>query len=156
MFYTLEGVRMNRLLHSLGVELVTHHVVSAIEPGTVTGERIYAEDKPVSWAADTVVLCTMRASRAGFYRELEADRAALQAEGVQALYRIGDCVVPRVVAECVFDGHRLAREIDEADPAVPLPFIRERRVLGKLDQDYDAVVGERGIDHRVSSLVERL
>jgi dimethylamine/trimethylamine dehydrogenase len=153
MFYTLEGVRMNRLLHSLGVELVTHHVLSGIAPGTVSGERIYAEGQPLSWAADAVVLCTMRASRAALYRQLEADRPALRSEGVEALYRIGDCVVPRVVAECVFDGHRLAREIDEANPAVPLPFIRERRVLGKLDRDYDAVVGERGINHTVSSAI---
>ena len=34
---------------------------------------------------------------------------------------------PRTISDAVFDGHRLAREIDEANPAVPLPFIRERR-----------------------------
>jgi dimethylamine/trimethylamine dehydrogenase len=34
-------------------------------------------------------------------------------------------VAPRLIAECVFDGHRLAREIDSPDPAMPLPFLRE-------------------------------
>ena len=43
-----------------------------------------------------------------------------------ALYRIGDCVAPRLLAEAVFDGHRLAREIDAADPEVVLPYLRER------------------------------
>jgi dimethylamine/trimethylamine dehydrogenase len=50
----------------------------------------------------------------------------LHAEGVEALYRIGDCVAPRVAAEAIFDGHRLAREIDSENPAVPLPYRRER------------------------------
>jgi dimethylamine/trimethylamine dehydrogenase len=44
---------------------------------------------------------------------------------VQAIYRIGDCVAPQLLAEVIFDGHRLAREIDSEDPATPLPFLRE-------------------------------
>jgi len=31
-----------------------------------------------------------------------------------------------IVAEAIFDGHRLAREIDSENPAVPLPYRRER------------------------------
>jgi dimethylamine/trimethylamine dehydrogenase len=54
---------------------------------------------------------------------------ALRADGIQALYRIGDCVAPRLIADCVFDGHRLAREIDSDDPATPKPYLRERRVI---------------------------
>jgi dimethylamine/trimethylamine dehydrogenase len=34
-------------------------------------------------------------------------------------------VAPRLIADCVFDGHRLAREIDSDDPSVPLPYARE-------------------------------
>jgi dimethylamine/trimethylamine dehydrogenase len=30
------------------------------------------------------------------------------------------------VAEAIFDGHRLAREIDSENPAVQLPYRRER------------------------------
>jgi NADH:flavin oxidoreductase / NADH oxidase family len=47
---------------------------------------------------------------------------------IEALYRIGDCVAPQLIADCIFDGHRLAREIDSADPATQLPFLRERPV----------------------------
>jgi dimethylamine/trimethylamine dehydrogenase len=47
------------------------------------------------------------------------------------VYRIGDCVSPRIPAEAIFDGHRLAREIDGEDPAVPLPYLRERLVLSR-------------------------
>ena len=34
-----------------------------------------------------------------------------------------------LIADCVFDGHRLAREIDSENPEVPKPFIRERAVI---------------------------
>ncbi len=50
---------------------------------------------------------------------------ALRAEGIEAVYRIGDCAAPGLIADAVFSGHRLAREIDTADPAVPLPVRRE-------------------------------
>jgi dimethylamine/trimethylamine dehydrogenase len=53
----------------------------------------------------------------------------MESEGITACYRIGDCVAPRLIADCVFDGHRLAREIDSENPEVPLPFKRERNVV---------------------------
>ena len=71
------------------------------------------------------MLVTQRESIDGVYRELLADPARLEAEGIEAVYRIGDCVAPRLLADSIFEGHRLAREIDSADPAVALPFIRE-------------------------------
>jgi dimethylamine/trimethylamine dehydrogenase len=46
------------------------------------------------------------------------------------VYRIGDAVAPRLLSEAVFDGHRLAREIDSPDPETPLPYRRERTDLG--------------------------
>ena len=48
------------------------------------------------------------------------------------VYRIGDCVAPRIVADVLFDGHRLGREIDSADPARPLPFRREAWLAGDM------------------------
>lgn len=156
MVYTLENHRQVRLLHELGVTTVPAHVVSAIEPGRVSGYRVYEEWKPVAWQADAVVLVTMRASDDALYRTLEADPDALAATGIAGLYRIGDCVVPRLIADAVFDGHRLAREIDEPNPALPLPFIRERRTLTFTDADFDRVVTDRGIAWPVSSaLAER-
>jgi hypothetical protein len=35
-----------------------------------------------------------------------------------------------MISEAIFDGHRLAREIDGADPAVALSFDRERNLPG--------------------------
>ena len=156
MVYTLENHRQQRLLHALGVVLVPQHEVTSIESGWVHGLRGYHEDVPVTWEADAVVLVTMRRSDDALFRELEADPDALAAAGIRGLYRIGDCAVPRLIADAVFDGHRLAREIDQPDPAVPLPFIRERRTLTWTDADFDAVVADQGIGWPVSSrLAER-
>ena len=48
---------------------------------------------------------------------------------------IGDASAPRMIADSIFDGHRLAREIDSPNPAMPLPFIRERRLWGEATND---------------------
>ena len=41
-----------------------------------------------------------------------------------------------MIAQSIFDAHRLAREIDSDDPSIPLPYIRERRLVGGTDADY--------------------
>ena len=53
-----------------------------------------------------------------------------EAEGIEAVYVIGDAAAPRMIVDSIFDGHRLAREIDSPHPEMPLPFIRERRLWG--------------------------
>jgi len=45
------------------------------------------------------------------------------------VYVIGDAVAPGMPSEAVFDGHRLARELESADPMVPMPWLRERPSL---------------------------
>jgi dimethylamine/trimethylamine dehydrogenase len=144
MFFTLEGWQMNRLLHKLGVRLISEHIITKIEAGKASGCHVFAADRPTEWAADAIVLVTQRVSNDALYKALKADPGGLRADGIAGLYRIGDCVVPRLIAEAIFDGHRLAREIDTANPAVALPFIRENRVLGRSDDDYDATLRRNG------------
>ena len=59
------------------------------------------------------------------FLELATDPQSLQRTGIEGLFRIGDCVAPQLLADVIFDGHRLGREIDSDDPAIPLPFLRE-------------------------------
>ena len=143
MHYTLESKRMLTLLTELGVELVPHHSVTAIEPDRVLGENAYAPGRFVEWRTDAVVLVTQRISNDGLYRELVDQEERWTDAGIEGVYRIGDCVVPRILAEAIFDGHRLGREIDSQNPSVPLPYVRERRLLGAGDRDYDEVLDER-------------
>jgi dimethylamine/trimethylamine dehydrogenase len=124
---TLEGPLLRRHLYEIGVHGRTGTTLTGMEPGHVTAVDEFGE--AVELDADAVVLVTQRRSDDALYRELKAGAETLADEGIEALYRIGDCVAPRIIAESIFDGHRLAREIDAENPAVPLPYTRERLVL---------------------------
>ena len=102
-----------------------------LSEGGVTSAHVYDEEHLTEWGVDSVVLVTQRRSNEALYRELKDSVGidALESEGITGFYRIGDCVAPRLVADCIFDGHRLAREIDSENPEVPLPFKRERHVI---------------------------
>ena len=50
--------------------------------------------------------------------------------GVKAVYLIGDAEAPRLIADATFSGHRLAREIEEPNAQLPLPYKREVAVWG--------------------------
>lgn len=140
--YTGESRRMISRLHDLGVEIVTGHVIDEIQPDVARGHLREYPPEQTAWKADGVVLVTQRIPDTGIYRALIQDRARLDRVGIEAVYHVGDCVAPRPqVADAIFDGHRLAREIDSDDPATPLPWIRERRALGISDRDFDKVVG---------------
>ena len=57
--------------------------------------------------------------------------AALLVCSAESAKANGFSVLARIVADSIFDGHRLAREIDSANPAIPLPFHRERWVMAE-------------------------
>jgi dimethylamine/trimethylamine dehydrogenase len=143
---TLEGDMLRAHLHRAGVRVAHATTITGIAgwpgpadggPGPVRADSgswvVLGHDRygePWSAGCDAVVLVTQQVSDDGLYLELARDPAALAAAGIDALHRIGDAVAPRLLSEAVFDGHRLAREIDTADPAAPLPYHRERAGLG--------------------------
>jgi dimethylamine/trimethylamine dehydrogenase len=124
MFFTGEGFRVNRQIRAAGATVVPNHTVTEVSAAGARGENVWAPD-PVEWEADAVVLVTQREPVDSLYHELSADPGRLEEEGIESVHRIGDCMAPRLIAESIFDGHRLAREIDSADPDTPLPFLRE-------------------------------
>lgn len=126
---TLEGPLLRRRLHDARITLRRGVTLSAIQAGRVAGRDEF--EQPVEIATDAVVLVTQRRSNDALYHELRATPDALSAEGIEALYRVGDCVAPRLTADAIFDGHRLAREIDADDPPVPLPYLRERVTVAR-------------------------
>ena len=123
-YETLEQKLLRRALHDAGVVMHEHVVLDRIAAGSVTGVDEFGE--AVAFEADAVVLVTQRVSNEALYLELAERPDELEAEGIEAVYRIGDCVAPQLIADAIFDGHRLAREIDSDDPATPLPYLRER------------------------------
>jgi dimethylamine/trimethylamine dehydrogenase len=122
---TLEGPILRRHLHDLGIGMRAETWATRIEPGGVACETELGDSFELE--ADAVVLVTQRVSDEALYLELAGDRGSL--EGV---YRVGDCVAPRLIADAIFDGHRLAREIDSDDPSQPLPYLRERPLIADI------------------------
>jgi dimethylamine/trimethylamine dehydrogenase len=127
---TLEGPLLRQRLHDVGVHFHRGVTLEQFEPGLAVGSGEFGER--VEIAMDGVILVTQRVSDEALYLELAALGEALAADGIEAVYRIGDCVAPRSIADAVFDGHRLAREIDSDDPAVPLPARREVTALASI------------------------
>jgi len=114
---TLEGPILRRHLHGLGIGMRAEAWLTRIGAGGAEGETELGDTFAVE--ADAFVLVTQRVSDEALYLEL----AAARREGV---YRVGDCVAPRLIADAIWDGHRLGREIDSPDPARPRPHLRER------------------------------
>ena len=139
--WTGEYFRLNRHFHECGVEQLVSRLVKRIEAGKVVVGVDGHSDRDVEIESDATVLVTQRLSNDALYRELKGDQPALREQGIERLLRVGDCVMPRMtVADAIFDAHRLAREIDSDNPERAKPYIRENRVLGASDEDYDAVL----------------
>jgi dimethylamine/trimethylamine dehydrogenase len=122
--YTAEQVRSQRRLLELGVEIVTAHGLSAFDGREAVLVCAYT-GRSRRIAADAVVMVTARRPNDGLYRAL-CDRLAAGTEGAapKSVRRIGDCQAPAIIAAAVYDGHKLARELDAAIPG-EVPFRRE-------------------------------
>ena len=125
-FETLESHRLRRRLHEIGVRDDDRDLPRVCRARSLAlGTGPY--ETPVRLATDAIVLVTQRISRDGLYRELVGQpEEVLRSAGIEGVYRAGDCVAPRVLGDAIFDGHRLGREIDSGDPALPLAYLRER------------------------------
>jgi dimethylamine/trimethylamine dehydrogenase len=123
---TLEGELLRQHLHMVGVIAHRGVTIERVAQGGIAGVNEFEE--PFALDVDGVVLATQQVSDDALYLELVSDPAALAAAGIEDVYRIGDCVAPRMISEAIFDGHRLAREIDSPHPARALVYDRERGV----------------------------
>ncbi len=148
MEYTLEGANMQRLLHGLGINVIGEHGCSKIEKGRAelfniwgdghkrefkgSGElpRNKVNDSQVWVEFDSVILVTGRVSQDGLYRELKKRKDEWAKNGIDNVFVIGDAEAPRIIADATFDGHRLAREIEDEDPQHQKPYKREQKVWG--------------------------
>src|SRR5204862_6613816 len=90
---TLEGLRLRRHLHEVGVDLRPGLTPAEVLPGGLRVQNGVGRESEIE--ADATVLVTQRMSDDALYRELTSDPGALAAAGVTAVYRAGDCVAPR-------------------------------------------------------------
>ncbi|MEU9456101.1 FAD-dependent oxidoreductase [Streptomyces sp. NPDC048277] len=130
---TMEDARMTEDLRALGVRVYPSSALTPAGADTLTIETLAG---PVDAGVDTVVVVGQRVADSALHRELH-DRSAEWGEaGLRSVYRVGDALRPSFIADAVFSGHRLAREIDSPDPDQPLPYIRERRLLNATESDF--------------------
>jgi len=138
--FTYEEQRNHERLFELGVRLISQELVVSFDGAAATLVHVWS-GREQAIACDAVVPVTQRVSDCEIYDALEGDGDRLEEAGIKGLFLIGDAHTPGMIAQAVFSGHRLAREIDSPDPAVPLPFIRERRLLDPSESDHSL---ERG------------
>ncbi len=150
--FTLEKANLQRMMHEKNIRQMTGHWAEEVEPGNITKVTAYpiwrdgskraagpksgelprrAGDTVEMLECDTVILATSRVANHALYSDLKSRREEWRDEGIEAVFQIGDCYAPRMLADVIFDGHRLAREFESDNPARPLPFIRERHIQGQ-------------------------
>ncbi len=147
MHFTLEYPNMMRRLHELHVTEIGDSFCSKIEPGRLEIYNIWGEgsrrtyrgpgvmprdpNKTQRWLEfDSLVLVTGRHSDDTLHRQLKARQGEWDKNGVKSVYLIGDAEAPRLIADATFTGHRLAREIEEANAQFPKAYKRETAVWG--------------------------
>jgi len=146
---TLEGANLRRMMREKNIGFRVAHWLERAEVGAEIQLSIFDLNRdgsartksPVVGSiprtasievsrmhCDSVILCTGRRSNDELYRGLRALDDRWEDAGLKGVYRAGDCLAPRYIADVVFDGHRIGREICSADPQRPRAFIREQRV----------------------------
>ncbi len=131
---TMEHPQLMLDLRSLGVDVRLMTRVTGAAPGRVSVRGAGGEGDWID--TDSVVIVGQRESEIALYREVHRRRDEWESSAIEAVYRIGDCERPMFVADAIFSGHRLAREIDSSAPAEPRPWVRERRIVGGSEADY--------------------
>ena len=122
--HTLEQAKIERRLVALGVEILARHRLEAVDDGRVA---LVDSLKGATTILDgTLVSITARLPRDELYYSLMGAPGALADAGIRSVKRIGDCHGPATIAAAVYEGHRYARELDEAADPDAVPFKRER------------------------------
>jgi dimethylamine/trimethylamine dehydrogenase len=136
-----------RRMHELHIKEIHNAFSTKIEAGRLEVYDIWGDgskrtyrgaghlprqpNKSHRWVAfDSLVLVTGRHSDDSLYRDLKARQNDWQKNDVKSVYLIGDAEAPRLIADATFSGQRLAREIEEANAQLPLPYKRETAVWG--------------------------
>ena len=119
--FTLEQERIQRRLMQLGIQIITRHILSEIQPDSVLVTCSYT-GKVTELAREAVLLVSDRIPQDDLYQAL---KPALKDEKLRMLRVIGDAEAPSTIAQAVFTGHLAAREFDEA-PIDGTPFKIER------------------------------
>jgi len=120
--YTADQYRIQKNLLELGVQVITHHGVTAFDGNAVTAACIYT-DRQRAIACSQLLTITARTPNEQLYQQLQS--LAKNNKTQAKICRIGDCDAPSIIATAVFAGHRCAQELEETiDSDNPMRYDR--------------------------------
>ena len=146
--FTLEAPNLHRMMYEKGIHEHTSHWVESVEPGVATIYYLYRDGYKreagpakgklprrvgtdvIKLEYDSIIVVSGRVPNAELYRELKKRKSEWAENEIQGIYQAGDCYAPRLMADAVFDGHRIAREFESPNPQFAQPWIRERQIWG--------------------------
>ncbi|MFA9420741.1 MAG: FAD-dependent oxidoreductase [Gammaproteobacteria bacterium] len=129
---TLEQHRIQARVLELGIRVVTSHNISRVGSGEVDISCIYSGKASVV-EASSVVMVTSRLPDNELQLSLSEDSDRLTDSGITSVISIGDCLSPSTIASAVYEGHRIAREMDAPPEDPDMPFRREKILLEDFD-----------------------
>ncbi|HTI66647.1 MAG TPA: FAD-dependent oxidoreductase [Caulobacteraceae bacterium] len=147
--FTLESPNLHRMMYEKHIHELTSHFLTKVEPGKATAYYLFRDGYkraagPVTGQLprrvgtdvveiefDTIVVATARKANDSLAKELKARKPEWAKNDILGIYQAGDCYAPGLIAGAVFEGHRIAREFESANPQRPQPWIRERQIWGQ-------------------------
>jgi len=129
---TLEQHRIQARVLEIGIRVITSHNISRVGSSEIDINCVYS-DKPGVVAASSVVMVTSRQPNNELHLSLNEDTEALADSGITSVTAIGDCLSPSTIASAVYEGHRVAREMDAPPEDPDMPFRREKILLEDFD-----------------------
>jgi dimethylamine/trimethylamine dehydrogenase len=146
--FTLEAPNLHRMMHEKGIHEHTLHWAEKVEEGKLVAFYLYRDGykreagptlgklprrvgtETMDVEFDTLVVASGRAPNSELYKELRARKPEWEENEIGSIYQAGDCYAPGIIADALFEGHRIAREFESSNPQLPQPWIRERQIWG--------------------------
>lgn len=146
--FTLEAPNLHRMMHEKGIKSICSSWAESVSEGELTifnlyrdGYKRYAGPEKGKMPRDagthvdiikfdTLVIATGRIANNSLYNALRARKDEWEGNDIGGIYQAGDCFAPRLLADAIFDGHRIAREFESKNPQYAQPWVRERQVWG--------------------------
>ena len=125
---TLEQHRIQARVLELGIEVVTAHTIAQIHADEVECACIFTNHLRTV-TARSVVMVTSRQPDNQIYLALRENPDKLASAGIRSVCAVGDCNNPSTIATAIYEGHRVARELDAAPVDPDMPFRREQIAL---------------------------
>jgi dimethylamine/trimethylamine dehydrogenase len=125
---TLEQHRIQSHVLGLGIGVITSKNITRVGRDGIELECVYTGQISNEPAA-TLVMVTSRVPDNYLHLALTEDPDRLADAGIASVVAIGDCLCPSTIAAAVYDGHRVAREMDAPPQNPDMPFRREKILL---------------------------